>query len=66
MCQIWKDFVHPCMLVSYIFLSRSMPGIVKAALCVRSVHLVNDMRPKVHTFFFYLVSAVKLRLYQQF
>jgi len=57
-------FVHPCMLDSYIFSSLSLPGNVKAALCVRFVHLTNDMRPKVHTCF-YLVSAVKLCLYHE-
>ena len=39
MCRIWKDFVHPCKLESYIFSSRSLPGNVKAALCVRFLHL---------------------------
>jgi hypothetical protein len=35
MCRIWKDFVHPCMLGSYVFSSRRLPVSVKAALCVR-------------------------------
>jgi hypothetical protein len=32
--SIWKDFVHPCMLQSYIFSSHGLSGNVKAALCV--------------------------------
>ena len=37
MCQIWKDFVHPCMLHSYIFSSRS--------LLRQKIHSCGTVRP---------------------
>jgi hypothetical protein len=57
MCRIWKGFFQPCILHSYIFSSRSLPGNVKAALCVSLLHLgaICDLNCMP---FFHLVSAV--------